>query len=52
MMNRTMQLNCSAAPAGSSVCMQSSVAFSAARFFSALRFFYYYYYYFALSSER
>lgn len=52
MMNHTMQLNCSAALTVCSVNAQSSFAFYAASFFSALRFYFYYFFPFALPSER
>lgn len=46
MMNRTMQLNQSAALTVCSVSALSSFAYHAASFFSALRFYFYYYYYY------
>jgi len=52
MMNRTMQLNHSAALTLSSVSALSSFVFHAARFFGALRFDFYYYFMQTLPSER
>lgn len=53
MMNRTMQLNQSAALTLCPVSALSSFAYYAASFYSALRFyFYYFYYFFAHPSER
>lgn len=46
MMNRTMQLNQSAALTLCPVSALSSFAYHAASFFSALRFYFYYYYYY------
>ena len=51
MMNRTMQLNCSAALTMPSVSAQPSFAFYAARFFGVLRFYFYYYFTQLLPSE-
>ncbi len=44
MMNRTTQLNCSAALTMSSVGVLSSFAFNAVCFFGALRFYFYYFF--------
>ena len=51
MMNRTMQLNHSAALTMSCVCALSSFVFNAARFFGALYFYFYYFFMRSLSSK-
>ena len=52
MMNRNIHLNHSAALTLSSVSAQSSYAYYAASFFSALRFYFYYFFAFLYPSER
>ena len=52
MMNRTMQLNHSAALTMSCVSALSSYVFNAVRFFGALRFYFYYFFVRLLSSKR
>ena len=52
MMNRTMQLNCSAALTMASVSTLSFFAFNAVRFFGALLFYFYYFFTQLLSSKR
>lgn len=52
MMNRTMQLNHSAARTMSCVSALSSYVFNAVRFFGALRFYFYYFFVRLLSSKR
>ena len=44
MMNRTMQMNCSAALTMSSVSAVSSFAYNAVCFFGVLRFYFYYFF--------
>ena len=51
MMNRTMQLNHSAALTMSCVSALSSYVFNAVRFFGALRFYFYYFFGCLLSPE-
>lgn len=52
MMNHNMHLNASAALTLSSVSAQSSYAYYAASFFSALRFYFYYFFAFIYPSKR